>query len=112
MVSHGVEKLMHKPAADWPSRKRSALMVVASSIAEVAFRAGLTLAGGVWQEDYTADVNGQPLSNLVNDGMRGSQRAYGIFMIFNTIAYDVRGVLSEVMEISVLTWLTLKGVVS
>ncbi|KAI3447182.1 hypothetical protein Pfo_003847 [Paulownia fortunei] len=152
-------------SVDWLGRKRSALMVVASLIATVAFQAGLTPPGGVWQDDYTVDDNGNPVSNPHSVGQSvmayQAPKAYGIFMIFNTIAFlsslsiilllvsglplkrrrwmwiqmvimwiaitaqvgtyfvnlrhmspdDVEGVLREVTEISVLTWMTLMGVV-
>ncbi|KAL0315810.1 UNVERIFIED_CONTAM: hypothetical protein Sradi_5459200 [Sesamum radiatum] len=154
----------HK-STDWLGRKRSALMVVASLIATVAFQAGLTPPGGVWQDNYMVDENGNPVSNphTVGQSIMAYQepRAYGIFMILNTIAFlaslsiilllvsglpmrrrrwmwvqmvtmwiaitaqvgtyfvtlrhmspnDVEGVLREVTEISVLTWLTLMVVV-
>ncbi|GFP79500.1 ankyrin repeat-containing protein at3g12360 [Phtheirospermum japonicum] len=155
----------NKKPVDWLGRKRSALMVVASLIATVAFQAGLTPPGGVWQDDYTVDENGNPVKNphSVGQSVMAYQEpgAYGIFMIFNTIAFlsslsiililvsglplnrrrwmwvqmvimwiaitaqvwtyfvnlkhmspaDVEGMLREVTEISVLTWLTLMSVV-
>ncbi|KAH6818344.1 hypothetical protein C2S51_001947 [Perilla frutescens var. frutescens] len=80
----------HKPT-DWLGRKRSALMVVASLIATVAFQAGLTPPGGVWQDDYTVDENGEAVSNPHSAGHSvmayQEPRAYGLFMIFNTIAF-------------------------
>lgn len=80
----------HKPT-DWLGRKRSALMVVASLIATVAFQAGLTPPGGVWQDDYTVDENGEAVSNPHTAGHSvmayQEPRAYGLFMIFNTIAF-------------------------
>ncbi|KAG8367185.1 hypothetical protein BUALT_Bualt16G0046300 [Buddleja alternifolia] len=154
----------HK-STDWLGRKRSALMVVASLIATVAFQAGLTPPGGVWQDNYTVDQNGNPVNNphSVGQSVMAYQepRAYGAFMILNTIAFlsslsiilllvsglpmkrrrwmwvqmvtmwiaitaqvgtyfvtlrhmspdNVQGVLREVTEISVLTWLSLMGVV-
>ncbi|PIN18231.1 26S proteasome regulatory complex, subunit PSMD10 [Handroanthus impetiginosus] len=55
------ESSAKKPKSiDWLGRKKSALMVVASLIATVAFQAGLTPPGGVWQDDYTVDDNGNP----------------------------------------------------
>lgn len=76
---------------DWLGRKRSALMVVASLIATVAFQAGLTPPGGVWQEDYTVDENGEAVSDPHSAGHSvmayQEPRVYSLFMIFNTIAF-------------------------
>lgn len=157
-------KAVVKPT-DWLGRKRSTLMVVASLIATVAFQAGLTPPGGVWQEDYTVDENGEEVRDPHSAGHSvmayQEPTVYGLFMIFNTIAFlaslsiillivsglplkqrrwmwvqmvimwvaitaqvvtylltlrhispaDVEGILREVTEISVLTWLTLIVVV-
>ncbi|OMO91722.1 hypothetical protein COLO4_18143 [Corchorus olitorius] len=46
---------------DWLGRKRSALVVVASLLATVAFQAAITPPGGVWQADETVDERGNPL---------------------------------------------------
>ncbi|CAI9093759.1 OLC1v1029320C1 [Oldenlandia corymbosa var. corymbosa] len=40
---------------DWLSRKRDAIMVVASLIATMAFQAGVSPTGGVWQDDSNPD---------------------------------------------------------
>ncbi|XWS26638.1 hypothetical protein CRYUN_Cryun26dG0047900 [Craigia yunnanensis] len=76
---------------DWLGRKRSALMVVASLIATVAFQAAITPPGGVWQADETVDENGNPLEHPRKAGtavMAYSQDIeYGQFMIFNTLAF-------------------------
>ncbi|KAK6248751.1 hypothetical protein QUC31_020316 [Theobroma cacao] len=76
---------------DWLGRKRSALMVVASLIATVAFQAAITPPGGVWQADETVDGNGNPLEHPRKAGtavMAYSQDIeYGQFMIFNTLAF-------------------------
>ncbi|KAI4377056.1 hypothetical protein MLD38_014747 [Melastoma candidum] len=76
---------------DWLGRKRSALMVVASLIATVAFQAAITPPGGVWQSDATEDSNGNPLAEPIKAGtaiMSYTQKpVYGLFMIFNTIAF-------------------------
>lgn len=76
---------------DWLGRKRSALMVVASLIATVAFQAGLTPPGGVWQEDYRVDENGEAVSDPHSAGHSvmayQEPRVYSLFMIFNTIAF-------------------------
>ncbi|KAK3011575.1 hypothetical protein RJ639_012221, partial [Escallonia herrerae] len=152
---------------DWLGRKRSALMVVASLIATVAFQAALTPPGGVWQDDYQVDSDGKPVEkpHAVGESIMAYREPlqYGQFMIFNTIAFltslsiilllvsglplrrrrwmwiqmivtwiaitaqvmtyfvslrnmspkddDVQGMLREVTEISVLTWLTLMVVI-
>lgn len=76
---------------DWLGRKRSALMVVASLLATVAFQAGVSPPGGVWQDDLTVDSNGNPVPNPHKVGtavMPYSQRVeYGIYMIFNTLVF-------------------------
>ncbi|XP_050270145.1 ankyrin repeat-containing protein At5g02620-like [Quercus robur] len=76
---------------DWLGRKRSALMVVASLIATVAFQAGLTPPGGVWQDDLTVDDNGNPVKDPHIAGTAVMAYTdtieYGQFMIFNTIAF-------------------------
>lgn len=171
MVSHASTVGSRKPMitkhkhTDWLGRKRSALMVVASLIATVAFQAAITPPGGVWQADETVDENGNPLTNPRKAGtavMAYSQEIeYGQFMIFNTLAFlaslsiilllvsglpikkrrwmwiqmiimwiaitaqvityfislrhmspdSATGMLRDVTEISVLTWLCLMGVV-
>lgn len=162
-----------KPAAlkhkhtDWLGRKRSALMVVASLIATVAFQTGITPPGGVWQDGLTVDNDGNPVEKPHAAGTSvmayTNSFQYGQFMIFNTIAFlaslsiilllvsglpikrrrwmwiqmvimwiaitaqvltyfislkhispesaNVQRLLSDVTEISVLTWLALMGVV-
>ncbi|XP_073150377.1 ankyrin repeat-containing protein BDA1-like [Henckelia pumila] len=86
----------NKPVAkhkhvDWLGRKRSALMVVASLIATVAFQAGLTPPGGVWQDDYVADHNGNQVKKSHSVGQSvmayNQPETYGIFMILNTVAF-------------------------
>ncbi|XVE97933.1 hypothetical protein REPUB_Repub03eG0061600 [Reevesia pubescens] len=97
-VSTEIESISEKPGrkdnnkhTDWLGRKRSALMVVASLSATVAFQAAITPPGGVWQEDETLDEKGNPLEHPRKAGtavMAYSQEIeYGQFMIFNTIAF-------------------------
>ena len=80
-----------KKSADWLGRKRSSLMVVASLIATVAFQAGLTPPGGVWQDDYVIDEDGNAVADPHSVGhavMAYKQpKEYGIFMICNTVAF-------------------------
>ncbi|KAL3535558.1 hypothetical protein ACH5RR_004019 [Cinchona calisaya] len=153
---------------DWLGRKRSALMVVASLLATVAFQAGLTPPGGVWQDDdNVTDENGNPVlrRHIAGTSVMAykASREYGIFMILNTVVFlsslsiilllisglplrrrrwmwfqmvtvwiaisaevgtyfitlqhmspksmSVQTMLKEVTQISVLTWLSLMGVV-
>lgn len=76
---------------DWLGRKRSALMVVASLIATVAFQAAITPPGGVWQDDYQVDDNGNPVAkpHRVGESIMAytDPIVYGQFMILNTIAF-------------------------
>ena len=49
-----------KNSRDWLEKQRSALMVVSSLIATMAFEAGINPPGGVWQDDgkgYKAGTN-------------------------------------------------------
>ncbi|EYU20317.1 hypothetical protein MIMGU_mgv1a007928mg [Erythranthe guttata] len=46
----------------WLTKKRDSIMVVAILIATMAFQAGVSPAGGVWQEDLTQDPQGNYLS--------------------------------------------------
>ncbi|XP_050263493.1 ankyrin repeat-containing protein BDA1-like [Quercus robur] len=76
---------------DWLGRKRSALMVVASLLATVAFQASISPPGGVWQDDYLVDSDGNPVEKPHNVGK--AVMAYFIgdgyeqFMVYNTIAF-------------------------
>ncbi|XP_021277207.1 ankyrin repeat-containing protein BDA1-like [Herrania umbratica] len=83
-----VEKHKH---TDWLGRKRSALMVVASLLATVAFQASLSPPGGVWSDDYSVDSDGNPAENPHKAGLSvmayHDPRKYEAFMILNTIAF-------------------------
>ncbi|GMJ07317.1 hypothetical protein like AT4G10720 [Hibiscus trionum] len=76
---------------DWLGRKRSALMVVSSLIATVAYQAAISPPGGVLQADETVDDKGNPLEHPRKAGtavMAYNQSIeYGQFMIFNTLAF-------------------------
>ncbi|KAK4388711.1 hypothetical protein Sango_2208100 [Sesamum angolense] len=52
-----------KQPDDWLEKKRSALMVVASLIATMAFQVGVNPPSGVWQDDNTIDSQGNPVSD-------------------------------------------------
>lgn len=90
--ARGSKKIaVEKKSADWLGRKRSSLMVVASLIATVAFQAGLTPPGGVWQDDYIIDEDGKPVADPHSVGHAvmayKEPKEYGIFMICNTVAF-------------------------
>ncbi|PON84466.1 Transmembrane protein [Trema orientale] len=82
---------MKKKQTDWLGRKRSSLMVVASLIATVAFQAAITPPGGVWQDTLRVDSNSTSTDKPHEVGksiMASSENSeYGIFMIFNTLAF-------------------------
>ncbi|KAL3500834.1 hypothetical protein ACH5RR_039927 [Cinchona calisaya] len=76
---------------DWLAKMRSALMVVASLVATVAFQAGLSPPGGVWSTDYVVDSNGNRVEKPHYAGQSvmaiNLPEAYGQFLIFNTISF-------------------------
>ncbi|GLT98729.1 hypothetical protein SLE2022_162190 [Rubroshorea leprosula] len=74
---------------DWLDRKRSALMVVSSLIATVAFQAAITPPGGVWQDDLVGDDRGSQEHHTAGTSVMAEKDPfqYGQFMIFNTIAF-------------------------
>ncbi|KAL2545073.1 Ankyrin repeat family protein [Forsythia ovata] len=76
---------------DWLGRKRNALMIVASLLATVAFQAGLSPPGGVWQGDYEGIPNGTKAQKPHEAGQSimayTLSPAYNQYMIFNTIAF-------------------------
>ncbi|KAH0990212.1 hypothetical protein GBA52_001695 [Prunus armeniaca] len=87
-MSMMVKKQQH---IDWLGRKRSSLMVVSSLIATVAFQSGISPPGGVWQDDYLTDSNGNPVERPHKAGQSVMAYTepiqYGQFMIFCTIAF-------------------------
>lgn len=76
---------------DWLAKMRSALMVVASLVATVAFQSVLSPPGGVWASDYVVDSNGNRVKNPHYAGESvmaiNLPEAYGQFLIFNTISF-------------------------
>ncbi|PIN07438.1 hypothetical protein CDL12_19992 [Handroanthus impetiginosus] len=77
---------------DWLSRKRNALMIVASLLASVAFQARLSPPGGVWQNDFSGNANS---TSRIDKPHRAGKSVmaytlsskYGQYMVFNTIAF-------------------------
>lgn len=77
---------------DWLARKRNALMIVASLLATVAFQAGLSPPGGVWQGDFSGNPNGTTRADKSHKAGQSVMAytlpsKYGQYMIFNTIAF-------------------------
>ncbi|KAL3533517.1 hypothetical protein ACH5RR_007038 [Cinchona calisaya] len=74
----------------WLEQKNKALMVVASLIATMAFQAGLSPPGGVWQDDFQTDGQGNPVPNPHNAGESVMAyhhlHYYKFFLRFNTTA--------------------------
>ncbi|XP_047328556.1 ankyrin repeat-containing protein At2g01680-like [Impatiens glandulifera] len=65
----------------WLNRKRTSLMVVASLMATMAFQAGVTPPGGVWQNDSDTYKAGEAVVALTYP------HSYKYFLRFNTIGF-------------------------
>ncbi|KAL7154990.1 hypothetical protein ABFS83_03G042700 [Erythranthe nasuta] len=76
---------------DWLEKKKSALMIVASLIATMAFQAGVDPPSGVWQDDKSVDSLGERLAYPRKAGFSvmayNSPYAYLIFSSINTIGF-------------------------
>ncbi|KAG9132608.1 hypothetical protein Leryth_023057 [Lithospermum erythrorhizon] len=66
---------------EWLSKKRDAIMVVASLIATMAFQAGMNPTGGVWQDDEGTRRAGESIMAHHNP------RSYRYFIRANTISF-------------------------
>ncbi|KAK6119649.1 hypothetical protein DH2020_046615 [Rehmannia glutinosa] len=84
------ERLL-KQQDDWLEKTKSALMVVASLIATVAFQVGVNPPSGVWQDDSLVDLQGDPVPHPHVAGFsimaRNSPKGYPIFYIVNTTGF-------------------------
>ncbi|KAG6425835.1 hypothetical protein SASPL_110040 [Salvia splendens] len=69
------------PPADWLSKKRDSIMVVAVLIATMAFQAAVSPTGGVWQDDTTDHKAGEAVMAYKDP------RIYRNFMRSNTVAF-------------------------
>ncbi|KAL1551709.1 ankyrin repeat-containing protein-like protein [Salvia divinorum] len=69
------------PPADWLTKKRDSIMVVAVLIATMAFQAAVSPTGGVWQDDTTAHKAGEAVMAYKDP------RIYRNFMRSNTVAF-------------------------
>lgn len=90
MQKNSWERLL-KQQDDWLEKKRSALMVVASLIATMAFQVGVNPPSGIWQDDHLVDAQGNPVSDPHQAGFsvlaHNNPEAYWRFYIFNTTAF-------------------------
>ncbi|KAL0394206.1 UNVERIFIED_CONTAM: hypothetical protein Slati_4386800 [Sesamum latifolium] len=84
------EDLVKQPD-DWLEKKRSALMVVASLIATMAFQVGVNPPSGVWQDDNTIDSQGNPVSDPHKAGFsvlaHNQPHVYTGFYTVNTTSF-------------------------
>ncbi|KAL0323724.1 UNVERIFIED_CONTAM: hypothetical protein Scaly_2339500 [Sesamum calycinum] len=80
-----------KQPDDWLEKKRSALMVVASLIATMAFQVGVNPPSGVWQDDNTIDSQGNPVSDPHKAGFsvlaHNQPQVYTGFYTVNTTSF-------------------------
>ncbi|KAG8375716.1 hypothetical protein BUALT_Bualt10G0129400 [Buddleja alternifolia] len=77
-----------KQRVKWLTKKGDAIMVTAVLIATMAFQAGLSPAGGIWQDNLTQDSNAiNP--HRVGEAVMASNhpKAYKNFIRSNTIAF-------------------------
>lgn len=75
----------HDMSGDWLSRKRDAIMVVASLIATMAFQAGMNPPGGVWQDDNNSLQMGHKAGEAVM--AYSHPKSYRFFIRVNTTAF-------------------------
>ncbi|XP_012857731.1 PREDICTED: ankyrin repeat-containing protein At3g12360-like [Erythranthe guttata] len=88
--STNVKKKNKQQDHDWLERKKSALMIVASLLATMAFQVGVNPPGGVWQEDKLVEP-GDPTFEPQYAGYsimsRNFPDFYSIFYMYNTIGF-------------------------
>ncbi|EYU19006.1 hypothetical protein MIMGU_mgv1a022409mg [Erythranthe guttata] len=82
---------MMKQQLEWLEKHKSALMVVASLTASMAFQVGVNPPGGVWQDDKLRDDQGNPLPNPQYAGFSiyatKHPRGYTRFCIITTFSF-------------------------
>ncbi|KAL7121852.1 hypothetical protein ACP275_01G009700 [Erythranthe tilingii] len=88
--SHSWKKLL-KQQDDWLEKKKSALMIVASLIATMAFQVGVNPPSGVWQDDKLVDSQGNPVDDPHTAGSsvmaNNYSGGYVSFYIYNTAGF-------------------------
>ncbi|PIN00659.1 26S proteasome regulatory complex, subunit PSMD10 [Handroanthus impetiginosus] len=89
-------KRLFQNQAEWLEKKKSALMVVASLIATMAFQVGVNPPGGVWQDDKVVDSQGnQTISDHTHQNhsagysimASNEPEQYMLLYIVNTISF-------------------------
>ncbi|XP_048494748.1 ankyrin repeat-containing protein ITN1-like [Beta vulgaris subsp. vulgaris] len=81
-------KVLRKPkksSRDWLDKQRTALMVVSSLIATMAFQAGINPPGGVWQDDKDGHKAGTSIMAHVKKQSQHDLGIYNVFLISNTV---------------------------
>lgn len=86
---------VHFKASDWLTRKRDAIMIVATLIATFAFQAGLSPPGGVWQDDSTRSSTSTTFAPLPLPSHRAGEaimahyhpKYYKNFVRTNTVSF-------------------------
>ncbi|XP_057248666.1 uncharacterized protein LOC130590385 [Beta vulgaris subsp. vulgaris] len=81
-------KVLQKPkksSRDWLDKQRTALMVVSSLIATMAFQAGINPPGGVWQDDKDGHKAGTSIMAHVKKESQLDLGIYNVFFITNTV---------------------------
>lgn len=76
-----------KQHEDWLEKTKSALMVVASLTATMAFQIGVNPPGGVWQDDRATDSQGNPVEAGSSVFAHKYSKGYERFYIINTVAF-------------------------
>uniref|UniRef100_A0A803NBY3 PGG domain-containing protein n=1 Tax=Chenopodium quinoa TaxID=63459 RepID=A0A803NBY3_CHEQI len=74
-----------KSSRDWLDKQRTALMVVSSLIATMAFQAGINPPGGVWQDNNDGHKAGTSIMAHIEEGKQHNQGIYDAFLVSNTI---------------------------
>ncbi|XP_062098631.1 ankyrin repeat-containing protein NPR4-like [Humulus lupulus] len=92
LTQNSQENKTRKPDISWLSRKRESLMVVASLIATMAFQAGTTPPGGLWQDNSSSTTAANSPSNdhLAGQSVMAyndSDFLYHSYLISNTVGF-------------------------
>ncbi|XP_051137603.1 ankyrin repeat-containing protein At2g01680-like [Andrographis paniculata] len=87
LTSSSIKKSTRKHQDDWLEKKRSALMIVASLIATIAYQVGVNPPGGVWQDDNLESNSKSIHVAGISIMARNNPVGYTKFYIVNTISF-------------------------